>query len=54
MAKLTLDMNQYLDTARRAVAEGQVLLKNDNKVLPLNKDCKVAVFGRIQTTCDCK
>ena len=50
MAKLTLDMNQYLDTARRAVAEGQVLLKNDNKVLPLNKDCKVAVFGRIQTT----
>lgn len=50
MAKLTLDMNKYLDTARRAVAEGQVLLKNDNKVLPLAKDCRVSVFGRIQTT----
>ena len=50
MAKMTLDMNRYLETARKAVAEGQVLLKNDNKVLPLAKDCRVSVFGRIQTT----
>jgi len=50
MAKLTLDMNRYLDSARRAVAEGQVLLKNDNNVLPLAKGSKVSVFGRIQTT----
>lgn len=50
MAKMTLDMNQYLNTARKVIAEGQVLLKNDKKVLPLKQGSRVAVFGRIQTT----
>ncbi len=46
--KITLDWNVYLDTARKTVAEGCVLLKNDNKVLPFEKDCRISVFGRIQ------
>ncbi|MDE7248422.1 MAG: glycoside hydrolase family 3 C-terminal domain-containing protein, partial [Lachnospiraceae bacterium] len=49
MGKMILDFDKYYDTARRTVAEGQVLLKNDNSVLPLPKGAKVAVFGRIQT-----
>ena len=35
--------------AREAAAEGAVLLKNDNHVLPLREGSTVAVFGRIQT-----
>lgn len=46
--KYTLDFENYRDTARTAIAEGQVLLKNDNNVLPLPKGAKVAVFGRMQ------
>lgn len=46
--KITLDWNVYLDTARKTVAEGCVLLKNDNKALPFEKDCRISVFGRIQ------
>lgn len=44
----TLDFEDYKETARTAIAEGQVLLKNDNDVLPLPKGAKVAVFGRMQ------
>lgn len=47
--KYVLDFEKYADCARRVVAEGQVLLKNDNQVLPLKKDTTVALFGRIQT-----
>ena len=47
MEKRILDWNNYCETSARAVAEGIVMLKNDN-VLPLNKDEEVAVFGRIQ------
>lgn len=43
-----LDWKQYEDTARKAVAEGAVLLRNENKVLPLEKGCKVALWGRMQ------
>ena len=46
--KAILDWNEYLKTARETVAEGCVLLKNDNKALPLDKNENVAVFGRIQ------
>ena len=46
--KTILDWNIYEDTARRAIAEGCVLLEN-NGVLPLKKDSRVSVFGRIQT-----
>ena len=46
MKKITLDWNEYCDTAVRVIAEGAVLLKNDGDVLPLKKDDKVALFGR--------
>ena len=46
--KPILDWNVYEDTARRAIAEGCVLLENKG-VLPLKKDSTVSVFGRIQT-----
>ena len=39
------------DTAREAAAEGIVMLKNDNQVLPLGGGTsveKVSVFGRVQ------
>ncbi len=32
--------------SRKAATEGMVLLKNDNKTLPLSKDSKVALFGK--------
>lgn len=47
MAKITLDWNEYVDTARSAVAEGIVLLEN-NGALPLTKEENLAVFGRVQ------
>ena len=47
--KHVLDWNEYSKTAVEAIAEGCVLLKNDNQVLPLKKGAKVSVFGRIQT-----
>lgn len=43
-----LDWNEYLKTAEDTVAEGIVMLKNDNNALPLDKEHTVAVFGRIQ------
>ena len=47
--KTILDWNEYQTTARQAIAEGCVLLKN-NGVLPLKKDSTVSVFGRIQSS----
>ena len=44
----TLDWNEYLQCAADAVAEGIVMLKNDNHALPLPKQEPVALFGRIQ------
>ncbi len=40
--------DEHLELARRAAAEGMVLLKNEDKVLPLEKGTKVAVFGKAQ------
>ncbi|MDE6101790.1 MAG: glycoside hydrolase family 3 C-terminal domain-containing protein [Ruminococcus sp.] len=34
----TLDWNKYLETAEKTVAEGVVMLKNENNALPLKKD----------------
>ena len=47
MEKRVLDWELYEETARRTVAEGNVLLKNDG-VLPLKKGTKISLFGRIQ------
>lgn len=48
MAKVKLDMNKYAALARQAAAEGCVLLRNEEKALPIKKGEKVSVFGRIQ------
>jgi len=36
---------EYLETAKQAAMQSFVLLKNDDKVLPLNKNQKIAVIG---------
>lgn len=46
MALKTLNKEAYIACARQMVAEGCVLLKNDNQALPVRKNEKVAVFGR--------
>ncbi|MBM3137559.1 MAG: glycosyl hydrolase [Chloroflexi bacterium] len=39
------DLEAHHDLARRAAAEGAVLLKNENKLLPLSSDLKIAMIG---------
>lgn len=48
MEKIKLDMDKYAALARQAAAEGCVLLRNEDKALPIKKGEKVSVFGRIQ------
>lgn len=43
-----LDWKEYEQTARQAAAEGNVLVRNENRVLPLKKGCHISVFGRMQ------
>ncbi len=38
--------NAHIDLSRRAAAEGMVLLKNENNVLPLAAGAKLALFGQ--------
>lgn len=45
----TLDWDKYTLVARNVIAEGCVLLKNENNALPLEKGCRVSIFGRIQS-----
>lgn len=45
--KYILDWEKYLEKARQTVAEGCVLLKNED-TLPFKNDSTVSVFGRIQ------
>lgn len=42
------DWKQYARLARQAAAEGCVLLKNENRALPIKDGETVSVFGRIQ------
>ncbi len=39
------DLAQHAAVSRRAAAEGMVMLKNDNRTLPLAPQIKMAVFG---------
>lgn len=48
MGNRIFDLDRYAKKAREAAAEGIVMLKNDNHLLPLAKDTKVALFGRTQ------
>ena len=47
-AGMRLDWKEYEQTARQMVAEGCVLLKNEENALPLTGKNNIAVFGRIQ------
>jgi len=47
MSEFYLNLEEYTAVARQAVAEGCVLLKNENKTLPIQKGDRVAVFGRM-------
>ena len=47
MGKYAVDSEKYAILARQAVAEGCVLVKNENQTLPLRRGDKVAVFGRM-------
>ena len=44
----TWNIEEFKKVARKAAAEGCVLLKNDDSALPLGKGTKVALFGRSQ------
>lgn len=46
--KYTLDYKKYAELTRRVAAEGSVLLRNEDNVLPLQKGQKVSIFGRTQ------
>ncbi len=48
MENIKLDWNSYIEKSVEAVSEGIVMLKNDNNALPISKDEKIAIFGRIQ------
>ncbi len=45
----TFDWKEYAAVARQMAAEGCVLLRNEEKVLPMPEGARVSVFGRIQT-----
>lgn len=43
----TCDMNAHHELAKKVAEGSMVLLKNDDNILPLKKDCKVAVIGEM-------
>lgn len=46
--KVGIPLEGFAEFSRKAAAEGAVLIKNDNKVLPIKSGERVSVFGRIQ------
>lgn len=42
------ECERHIQLSRRAAAEGSVLLKNDNDLLPFPKGTKIAIFGKAQ------
>ena len=44
--KYIFDWKEYANTARKAVAEGCVLLRNEGNALPIKNGETVSVFGR--------
>ena len=47
-SKLGVPIEGLADFSRKAAAEGAVLLRNENEILPLTATDRVAVFGRCQ------
>jgi hypothetical protein len=50
MRERELDWKAYLECARRAAADGIVLLANEKEALPLPEGAVVSLFGRGQLT----
>lgn len=48
MEKLGVPLEGFAEFSREVAAQGAVLLKNEGQVLPIKKDEKVSVFGRVQ------
>ena len=48
MEKLGIPLEGFAEFSREVAAQGAVLLKNEGHVLPIQKNEKVSVFGRIQ------
>ena len=44
--RIVTGCKEHIRLSRTAAAEGMVLLKNENALLPLKKGCKVALFGK--------
>ncbi|SFG68306.1 beta-glucosidase [Lachnospiraceae bacterium C7] len=49
-AKGNFDVKKHHEIARKAAAKSCVLLKNDDRILPLKKNTKVAIIGDFATT----
>ena len=49
MNEITLNWNEYTESAIMTACEGTVMLENNDNVLPLKKGARVALFGRMQT-----
>ncbi len=49
MNEITLNWNEYTESAVRTAAEGIVMIENRENVLPLKTGARVALFGRMQT-----
>lgn len=48
MGSTAFSVEKYAETARQAVAEGIVMLKNEGDILPLPAGSRIALFGRSQ------
>ena len=48
MNEITLNWNEYTESAIKTAAEGIVMIENKDKVLPLKTGARVALFGRMQ------
>jgi len=46
MNQPVLSAEAFAAKAREVIAEGCVLLRNENNALPLQPGCKAALFGR--------
>ena len=44
--RIVTGCKEHIQLSRTAAAEGMVLLKNENAMLPLKKGCKAALFGK--------
>ena len=46
--KCVTSSKEHIEFSRKAATEGMVLLKNENRTLPLKKGTRIAIFGKAQ------